>query len=275
MDRVFSIKRFGRLLLWDLMANRRQYLALFFAIVIGAFLFCEFSLFDLWRSNALERLADKQLEVLGDFFISLVAMLAVIGPCSVCPPQRERQKLAAFLSLPASPLEKFVARYLITSLGLVLLAVGALVIAEGVRLAVGLVIGPHVGGSVLSYVVNDLAWGLSPDGFISAATDDGGWVFLACVLLTAMLVHMAYLLGGVLFRRKPLLLTTLAGLAMSYLCYVSGANFFDDMLYTARHSFDGACIVAALLLAVVAALYWLSYRLFCRMQITNHKWFNL
>ena len=39
---------------------------------------------------------------------------------------------------------------------------------------------------------------------------------------------------------------------------------------------DALGVVALLcLLAAVAALYWLSYRLFCRTQIVGHKWFSL
>lgn len=39
---------------------------------------------------------------------------------------------------------------------------------------------------------------------------------------------------------------------------------------------DALGFVALLcLLAAVVALYWLSYRLFCRTQIVGHKWFSL
>ena len=47
------------------------------------------------------------------------------------------------------------------------------------------------------------------------------------------------------------------------------------MTQAASYSSLMAAVVLLLSLAAIAALYRLSYRLFCRMQITNHKWFNL
>ena len=93
----------------------------------------------------------------------------------------------------------------------------------------------------------------------------------------AFWVHSLYILGGALFRRRQFVLTTLAhciiGLAFTPII----VDFVDSLdKATAEQMF---CIVMWTAGSVFTLLFllnwWLSYKIFRRMQVINNKWLNL
>ena len=275
MERVFSIKRFWRLLRWDMVANRHT--AVVVALLVMGLLAMVYLpwLVGVTANRDVLHFDEGGAERIATMGLTAIFAIAVAGPAVAGLPFGNRRKALACMALPATQLEKFLSRYLLSTAGLVVVAVCAIAVAELVQMAVALLVTGGVKGSFWS-VTADFAGRLFADGAIRrafASADDVAYT--VCVLLLLLASHAFFLLGGMFFRRWPVALTVLAFMLLAYLDGALGINLFKCMTQAISYSSLMAAVVLLLSLAVIAALYWLSYRLFCRMQITNHKWFNL
>lgn len=275
MERVFSIKRFWRLLRWDMVANRHT--AVVVALLVMGLLAMVYLpwLVGVTANRDVLHFDEGGAERIATMGLTAIFAIAVAGPAMAGLPFGNRRKALACMALPATQLEKFLSRYLLSTAGLVVVAVCAIAVAELVQMAVALLVTGGVKGSFWS-VTADFAGRLFADGAIRrafASADDVAYT--VCVLLLLLASHAFFLLGGMFFRRWPVALTVLAFMLLAYLDGALGINLFKCMTQAISYSSLMAAVVLLLSLAVIAALYWLSYRLFCRMQITNHKWFNL
>ena len=275
MERVFSIKRFWRLLRWDMVANRHT--AVVVALLVMGLLAMVYLpwLVGVTANRDVLHFDEGGAERIATMGLTAIFAIAVAGPAMAGLPFGNRRKALACMALPATQLEKFLSRYLLSTAGLVVVAVCAIAVADLVQMAVALLVTGGVKGSFWS-VTADFAGRLFADGAIRrafASADDVAYT--VCVLLLLLASHAFFLLGGMFFRRWPVALTVLAFMLLAYLDGALGINLFKCMTQAISYSSLMAAVVLLLSLAVIAALYWLSYRLFCRMQITNHKWFNL
>lgn len=275
MNDVFSIKRFGQLLRWDMVANRHTAVVVLFLVMgLLAMVYLPWLVRIMAYSDVLHFDDDGAYRIATMGWTAIFA-IAVAGPAMAGLPFGNRRKALACMALPATQLEKFLSRYLLPTAGLVVVAVCAIAVANLVQMAVALLVTGGVKGSFWS-VTADFAGRLFADGAIRrafASADDVAYT--VCVLLLLLASHAFFLLGGMFFRRWPVALTVLAFMLLAYLDGALGINLFKCMTQAISYSSLMAAAVVLLSLAVIAALYWLSYRLFCRMQITNHKWFNL
>lgn len=275
MNDVFSIKRFGQLLRWDLMANRHTAVVVLFLVMgLLAMVYLPWLVRIMAYSDVLHFDDDGAYRIATMGWTAIFA-IAVAGPAMAGLPFGNRRKALACMALPATQIEKFLSRYLLSTAGLVVVAVCAIAVVELVQMAVALLVTGGVKGSFWS-VTADFAGRLFADGAIRrafASADDVAYT--VCVLLLLLATHAFFLLGGMFFRRWSVALTVLAFMLLAYLDGALGINLFKCMVQAASYSSLTVAVVLLLSLAAIAALYRLSYRLFCRMQITNHKWFNL
>ena len=87
------------------------------------------------------------------------------------------------------------------------------------------------------------------------------------MLLTWIIwMHSVYTLGGTVFRKSAWIITSLLLLVLGIILMWSK---FEVSLMA-----DGVIII--LIFLVFAGLnYFMSYKIFCRMQLINNKWINL
>ena len=275
MDRVFSIKRFLRMLRWDMAEGRHTAVVVSFLVMgLLAMVYLPW-LVGVTANRDVLHFDEGGAERIATMGLTAIFAIAVAGPGMAGLPFGNRLKAMACMALPATQLEKFLSRYLLSTAGLVVVAVCAITVADLVQMAVALLVTGGVKGSFWSVTV-DFAGRLFADGAIRRAfTSSDDAAYTVCVLLLLLATHAFFLLGGMFFRRWPVALTVLAFMLLAYLDGALGINLFMCMTQAIGYSSLMEAVVLLLSLAAIAALYWLSYRLFCRMQITNHKWFNL
>ena len=183
------------------------------------------------------------------------------------------------MMLPASNLEKFLSRILFVTIGGIVSMILGLLCADILQMLISLVRMKDVGSlSVVFFkFIANSHFGMAP---FSA------FVFF---VLSVMWFQSCYVLGGTFFRRNQWLLTTITGFCLSLLFMWSmvvwadswsfGTNddgtytFFGDQYVLDPEGTMWMVNVIAVLL--ISFNYWLSYRLFCRMQVINNKWINL
>ena len=97
-----------------------------------------------------------------------------------------------------------------------------------------------------------------------------------------LLIHAAYILGGTLFRKQQFVLTTIAIVVIGYIMMftwhspvIDNANLFDldEKGKSVPNAWFYVVSIGGYLLT--ALCYWLSYKIFCRMQVINNKWLNV
>lgn len=176
---------------------------------------------------------------------------------------------SAYLMWPASNLEKFLVSLF---LNVVLAAIGTIVsiiIADALRVLVDVLSGRIVVWAIP--MIFDLKT-LNLDPVIAWGP------FLSEILL----IHATYILGGTLFRKQQFVLTTIAIVVIGYIMMftwhspvIDNANLFDldEKGKSVPNAWFYVVSIGGYLLT--ALCYWLSYKIFCRMQVINNKWLNV
>lgn len=195
-----------------------------------------------------------------------------------------KQKRIAFLSLPASRLEKYIARWVYAIPVWLLMVVSAFVVADLLRYAAQPLIGDHTPGLMVPWLVervqdiyNEIARNLptmSAEKYHAAVA-----VFL--LLLTSFInTHSTYMLGSAFFPRFPWLLTTAVILIYSCISGIvivslQGGPLIDLTESIADGNYTALYIASGINVALAILFYILSYYIFKRTQVISHKFINL
>lgn len=264
----FQFNRFINTLRWQL-TERRSYLTFaaagFIAIAIPTLLvpLLTGAFFRDTYPQYAESLSTLMLIAYGWYMVTC-------GSLIVSELGNKRNRISAFM-LPASRLEKFVARYLILTIGLPLAAGIGYAAGDLLQMAANQVVFGYCRSSVAIFVVtlHDMLPRLSLN------FDDT----LLALELMVWFPHSLFLIAGTLFRRHAWVLSNL-------LMFVLSALLSTAVLWGAKTLFyslapDGIYSVGVIMLymmalaAVIAFNYWVAYRIYSRMQAVNNKWFNL
>lgn len=210
------------------------------------------------------QLARSICEAVTGFSLCAMLIFFCFGASALFRKEQKKQSRIAWLMLPASNLEKFCSRWIF------------------------LMVYSMVGG-VVTFVLADLihlVW-LEADGMpIMTAThmaisfllqENTKLDFLHTIALyTGILsVHAFFLLGGVLFRKRHFIATSLSFVVLSVLwgSIYNGLGLRDLPSQSAGTGMTWLSI--CLLLGLTALFTWTAYRLFCRWQVVSRKMVNV
>jgi len=207
--------------------------------------------------------------VLMIFSIAMYMMATQIFMVMKTNGQREQ-----FLMLPASNLEKYISRFLFSTLGAAIAMLTVIVVSDLVQLIFSFLLLPgHHQSVCLSTVA--LLWKIWTT-FIENIDSTGALLLSLLIVTCGVLVHSFFILCGTLFRKHTIVVTTILFIAMTYLViYVieSVPGTITTCLNHGDNSWLFCLLIAELLLA--GFQYWLSYKVFTRMQVICNKWINL
>ncbi|MDO4311073.1 MAG: hypothetical protein Q4C43_10220 [Prevotella sp.] len=291
MEKGFDLKRFGLMVRWDLMTNWKSSVRIVLGLALGLLLMYELNMLNTHgvdASNIIPGLWQRRLgEMVAETTIAfMVFMLIGSGLIFVC--MKTRQQRTAFLMLPASPAEKFLARLIYATVGFFVMFFAASVVADLLRLIICLILGPRMLSSVVITgmgIFYDNITGLltgweewKGDFWLHTRDRVEGLWNMAMYVSFALFTQSLYILGGSFFRRHAALLSTFFVIAvwlmMGWINVHPGEVqlVLGDYLYGVVHSNR---VLPFILGALTALCYWGSYRIFRRMQVINNKWTNL
>lgn len=193
----------------------------------------------------------------------------------------KRQQRLAMLMLPAPMPTKFVARYIMTFVvSVITFAVGYFA-ADVLQYLIMLVINHEKAGFIESSLFVDSYYGARFAGRFGNAI-----LPAMAVAVLAWWYHSLYLLGGVFFRKNGWLWTTLAQIlffnvvvfGLGYLVMTALDSMYPEGFYLVMLDNAGTWAKVAyfiVMLGFTALNYWLSYRIFSRIQLINNKWTNI
>ena len=270
--------QFSRLLMvmrWDVFTNLKVYLNMMLGMT---FALLPFFIMQLYQLSKQYQLFPDTIDlsywgmsqyVLMIFSIAMYMMATQIFMVMKTTGQREQ-----FLMLPASNLEKYISRFIFSTLGAAVAMITAIVVSDLVQLIFSFVLLPgHLTIVCLSTLA--LPWQIWTT-FIESIDSAGALMLSLLIMTCGVLVHSFFILCGTLFRKHTIVVSGILFIVMIYLViYVieSVPGTITTCLMHGDNSWIFCLLIAELLLA--GFQYWLSYKVFTRMQVICNKWINL
>lgn len=272
----FNISRFGRTLAWSAQMTKKEALtqcaSMVFAFTVP------FIIHLLFSYKASEMTVANNLTTATQMNILIYLIFAMIGGCWLFNNMKTKEQRITFKMLPATDLEKFVVRALYATVVWWLMGFIAFCLADLFRMLISLIAGIDIVKSAVPDFLNMLFGGNDHNISIFGETDMTYVLPLTFAANAwAFWVHSLYILGGALFRRRQFVLTTLAHSIIGLVFTPMLIHFVDSSDSLAlRDSLVAIVWTAAAVFAVWGLLdWWLSYRIFRRMQVINNKWLNI
>lgn len=255
---------------WNLKASRKEYLTHTITMSFVFLLILGISILEHPYEPAEVKLIGLQNAVQVSFAL-LFAFFLLCGSWIFSNMKTKEQRIM-FKMLPASYLEKFLVRYMYV---LILWGIGVIVafcLADMARILICEIAGIEWCQSGIPMFMRNF---YTNDMINIEKTDLPALTVTANVW--AVWVHSAYVLGGTFFRRKQFVFTSLTHfvLGMAVLWIFAKAADNTDKFQVLMSMEDMAYIASAILAALTVFNYWLSFRLFKRMQVINNKWVNV
>ena len=280
MKKNFDLHRLSMVLRWDILTNWQRHLGATAGLAIGISLYCVLRLFSMryWLNSTDVELAGHQYQVSVCMFFSVVAFIAfyVLASC-IFNNMKTKLQRESFLMLPARNLEKFVARLLMMSIGVLVQLFAAVILADVIQFFFSFIITPDFHISITWTVLSHIIPTIHPF--------DNDWLKWITLYSFILFSHSFATLGGTFYRKLPVLLTACTGILLSmilgYIINKLGEagvfDFFSHINFSNGSTADYCITITAffVFLALAAFNYWASYKLFTRMQVICNKWINI
>lgn len=278
----FDFHRFVQTLKCQMLMGRKYWLRqflVFFLLLFGIQVF----MLDVVTTSAYHNVGVQNITQFCMFFL---AISMFYGATSIFRVLKDTRSRVSYLMFPASNLEKFVSCWVQSTFVIAAVALVAYFCADTVRT----LIDPAFG--------HEMTWGvpmfldfLTPH-FVDFSKPDGFWWYeymtaLFAILAVVLFFHSLYLLGGTAFRRHQFRITCFI-LFVAFILIVEIVNVFElerltnGLVIVSFNSETGEAYVSpefymmfTFIYLCTAFNYWLSYRIFCRVQAVNNKWLNV
>ena len=288
MNKTFDLHRFGMVLRWDLLTNWKSYFYSIAGLAIGIIMLSISMLYTFPHSHYIVGgdLGNYYEDSMTGFLATILIAFFFVSACNIFSNMKTKLQRENFLMLPANNLEKYAARFLMMSIGSIIMMLIATLIADFVQFVLSFFMTPgyhaSIIGSSLSQIykaatdagnnpISILAWQYKIDAAIL------GWSFLT-------MIYSFCLLGGTFFRKQPIILTAVSGIIIFMIIGYCGSeleewgafDFFKHLDYdNPSTSLCMAIFWSVIFLALAAGSLWASYKLFTRMQVICNKWINI
>ena len=273
-NRYFSFSRLGLVMKRDFMENWKTNLYRFLGPYAIFLLVMWFSFMNMTNFNEFS-------DIVSATFFSVLFFGGSFTASYVLETMSTQQKRTSFLMLPATSLEKFVARFLYVTVGFVVLSTIALLLAEVTRfLLLPLFDLPDTFKQstlpgVWQTIMNVRTFNFNGSGIMESVV---GWLFL-------IWIHSFFLLGGCRWYKnafwKTLGLIILVNFFFIFvlvnLVELLDEGVMEEILLWCEANFSWVTVTGILSFAIVMFMllillnWWLSYRCFTRSQVIKPK----
>ena len=288
MNKTFDLHRFGMVLRWDLLTNWKSYFYSIAGLAIGIIMLSISMLYTFPHSHYIVGgdLGNYYEDGMTGFLATILIAFFFVSACNIFSNTKTKLQRESFMMLPANNLEKYAARFLMMSVGSILIMVIATLIGDFVQFILSFFMTPGYHASIIGSSLRQiyeaatntgdnpiciLAWQYKIDAAIL------GWSFLT-------MIYSFCLLGGTFFRKQPIILTAVSGIIIFMIIGYCGSeleewgafDFFKHLNYdNPGTSLCMAIFWSVIFLALAASSLWASYKIFTRMQVICNKWINM
>lgn len=282
MNKIFDLQRFGNLAKWDILTNKKFYIRMAIGLTTAlAFIYCFNTWIDMSKFGK-DFDGNFILDSLASLSIFILTIVMYVAGTYIFNNMQTKEMRIEFLMQPASHFEKYMVRFLSMTVGVFIIIIASLAVADLIHQLFCLVADYNVRGSVVMHILqafnsDDARPGLfvvrGMEMKMSAATIE----YAALIFL--LINHAFYTFCGSLFRRNAWLLAICSHFILGFtimLCTVKLASMgiFDMILASETSISITVNTILVLGTVITGLLYYGSYKIFTRMQVINNKWFN-
>jgi hypothetical protein len=283
---TFNTTRFSQALKCQFLVLRKTWIRLFGIFTLVMFM-ANLFFTRVQGSNYDDLVSNWPSEHVIDIYVNYVGSTIAFGLIFFCfsmlfaasflfSGMKDTRKRSAFLLWPVSNLEKYVISIILSVFWMMVITIGAYVLADAMRVFVDWVTGRVI------------IWGVPIlyTKVISQAIFHNDWQMVWWFFTFVFYVHSLYIVGGTLFRRQQFLFTSatiaVVGILLIMLLnqihpdveFITGT--WDEKTETYNQTFHPFFYILNTTLCVLIVFhYWASYKLFTRMQVINNKWLNV
>ena len=286
---TFNFNRFSQALKCQFLVERKTWIRLFGIYTLVMFFAGLFwtrvqgtsynDMAEHWSFEDLFRIYNNNVQQSLFFCIMFFCIAMLFGATGMFSQMKETRQRSAYVLWPVSNLEKYVISFLLNFVFMAVLTVVAYMLADTLRVFVD-----WLTGRIIIWGIPKLANPVTaPDG--PSEHWQLAWMFFTWVFY----IHSLYIVGGTLFRRQQFLLTsaTIAVVAILLVMILNQIDWnsvdikfitgtWDEKTNTYNQTFYPLFyILHSVLCALIVFHYWISYKLFTRMQVINNKWLNV
>lgn len=263
-----NIRQIGGLLATDVTVSKKFYMQVAGIVAVVILFICLARIFTYTSPS----LIVDNIAGLVDF--AALTYLSTAGAVFVSNIQHKRQRIAEFM-LPASKLEKFLVRYVHLMILIPLAALIGIAVSDVLQMIISqMVIGDS--DSILATIFSGQP--------VVIVIGSGNPQMLDNIIIF-LFVNSLFMMVGTIFRRHAwiksniaiftclIILMIVIAVVMKYsLDFIYGGDNYDIVLLDAN---GRRAVLYPIALLLAALNYWLSYRIYSRMQITTNSWHNL
>lgn len=275
----FNIQRFGNVCSRLVMIRKQEYFRMFLGLMLV------FTFFSVLACNPfkLEALSDEDYKLaflkISGFIGVISAIYVVLSGAMIISDLKTKQQRIDELALPATNLEKFVARAIGSTLLAVVILVVAFFVADLLQMLINMLLHKGTFASTTVMIKDAITKIRILD--IKPSAEETFMSVSMSNILSFLAPNACYILGGMLFRKTAWLKTSLAliipGIIISnlfvgygYLVY----KYTDYVVYIPEW-IQSKWFSTTLSIVQIVVCYYLAYRIYCRLQAINTRWLNI
>lgn len=275
----FNIQRFGNVCSRLVMIRKQEYFRMFLGLMLV------FTFFSVLACNPfkLEALSDETYKLaflkISGFIGVISAIYVVLSGAMIISDLKTKQQRIDELALPATNLEKFVARAIGSTLLAVVIFLVAFFVADLLQMLINMLLHKGTFASI-TVAVKDTIMKLEELDTLDVKKERSMLVSISMVMML-FATNAYYILGGMLFRKSAWLKASLAFVLLTiivfslfvgyaYLVY----KYTDYVVYIPGWLNNDLGLVIFNTIQIVVC-YYFAYRIYCRLQAINTRWLNI
>ena len=231
----------------------------------------------------LEALSDETYKLaflkISGFIGVISAIYVVLSGAMIISDLKTKQQRIDELALPATNLEKFVARAIGSTLLAVVIFLVAFFVADLLQMLINMLLHKGTFASTTVMIKDAITKIRILD--IKPSAEETFMSVSMSNILSFLAPNACYILGGMLFRKTAWLKTSLALIILGiiifslfvgygYLVY----KYTDYVVYIPEWA-SNSWFSVTFNIVQIAVCYYLAYRIYCRLQAINTRWLNI
>lgn len=265
-----NLKRIQQVLTWNIIGYKRDLINQALWLAALSFLFTFFHSFSGYKEGIADWEGIKDSAVIN---VIMIAILFILNASNILFTTRTRNEFVNFMMLPATHAEKFCSNFIFQTVIRFVCMIASIMLADVVQAIISLIT-THDAYSLTLATANVLYDTLIEGEGVKEITK-------------ILFVHSTFILGGCFFRKRQMLFTLLAWIGIPLLIAIvvgfvgyGVVSLADKLNYSITVEIipgwekyaDIAVTVSNVPWATLC--YWLSYRIFRRLQFINNRFFN-
>ena len=275
----FNIQRFGNVCSRLVMIRKKEYFRMFLGLMLV------FTFFSVLACNPfkLEALSDETYKLAFLKISGLIGVISfiivVLSGSMIISDLKTKQQRIDELALPATNLEKFVARAIGSTLLAVVIFLVAFFVADLLQMLINMLLHKGTFASITVAVKDTIM--KTRDFDITPFQHETAMATLISTLLSFLGANTTYVLGGMLFRKSAWLKTSLALILLAIIVFSLFVGYaylvykYTDYVVYIPEWVSNSWFSVTFNIVQIVVCYYFAYRIYCRLQAINTRWLNI